>query len=400
MTGNSRLVREDAKPPTVEMELVDEDGVPYTSPSLVPGLYKVKIESSELLSVPPVIEVFSTAGYNETGDGAEMTQVSLNLNNDEKGPEYTYEFRISATEAASDLTIRITLVDEADNLGIITDTSYKIDAKTPTIAVYAPSPSSEGSKYLYGNKINLMFAAEDDVQIAELQYRFTFNYGGLTGVTSTSPWANAEGVTDVEGDGTSLVSDMEFSAGTFDAGQHSITVRALDTAGNSKTAQVVFVVDYCRNNLEGETVCTFEENLKPEPEPEVVTPSMTEPPYVLVWIAVVVNVVIFVVALLIVQVSLSGPKKKKKGGDDDEDDDWMSEFIGTTQEVDMDDITGTGSATQAKPEEENKSEPEPEEEDDPFAVNVVQRKTRRKKKVEEEEDDDDDDDPLLGWTRR
>ena len=27
-----------------------------------------------------------------------MTQVSLNLNNDEKGPEYTYEFRISATE--------------------------------------------------------------------------------------------------------------------------------------------------------------------------------------------------------------------------------------------------------------------------------------------------------------
>ena len=394
MTGNSRLVREDAKPPTVEMELVDEEGVPYTSPSLVPGLYKVKIESSELLSVPPVIEVFSTAGYNETGDGAEMTQVSLNLNNDEKGPEYTYEFRISATESASDLTIRITLVDEADNLGIITDTSYKIDAKTPTIAVYAPSPSSEGSKYLYGNKINLMFAAEDDVQIAELQYRFTFNYGGLTGVTSTSPWANAEGVTDADGDGTSLVSDMEFSAGTFDAGQHAITVRALDTAGNSKTAQVVFVVDYCRNNLEGETVCTFEENLKPEPEPEVVTPSMTEPPYVLVWIAVVVNIVIFVVALLIVQVSLSGPKKKKKGGDDDDDDDWMSEFIGTTQDLDMDDITGTGSAADSKQEEEKKSEPEPEEEDDPFAVNTVQRKTRRKKKVEEEEDDDDDDDDL------
>ena len=133
----------------------------------------------------------------------------------------------SLLPSASDLTIRITLVDEADNLGIITDASYKIDAKTPTIAVYAPSPSSEGSKYLYGNKINLMFAAEDDVQIAELQYRFTFNYGGLTGVTSTSPWANAEGVTDVDGDGTSLVSDMEFSAGTFDAGQHAITVRAL-----------------------------------------------------------------------------------------------------------------------------------------------------------------------------
>ena len=114
---------------------------------------------------------------------------------------------------------------------------------------------------------------------------------------------------------------MEFSAGTFDAGQHAITVRALDTAGNQKSAQVVFVVDFCRNNLQGETVCAFEEDLKPEPEPEIITPSMSEPPYVLVWIAVGVNVIIFIVALLIVQVSLSGPKKRKKG-DDDEDEDW------------------------------------------------------------------------------
>ena len=67
---------------------------------------------------------------------------------------------------------------------------------------------------------------------------------------------------------------------------------------------------------------------------------MSEPPYVLVWIAVAVNVVIFIAALLVVQVSLSGPKRKKKGGDDDEDDDWMSEFIGTTQDLDMDEVRG------------------------------------------------------------
>ena len=392
-TANSREIREDTRAPTVELELIDEDGSPYTSPSLVPGLYKINIEASELLVESlPVIEIFSSAGYNETGDEARMTLVTNNEANPNKGPVYTYDFRILNSESAGDLTIRTTLIDRADNQAVITNTSFKIDAKSPTIAVYAPSPSSEGSKYLYGNKINLMFAAEDDVQIADLQYRFTFNYGGLTGVTSQSAWANAEGVTDVDSDGSSLVSDMEFSAGTFDPGQHAITVRALDTAGNQKTAQVVFVVDFCRNNLEGQTVCTFEEDLKPEPEPEVITPSMSEPPYVLVWIAVVVNVVIFVVALLIVQVSLSGPKKKKKG-DDDDDDDWMSEFIGTTQEVDMDDITGTGSAAQ----EEKKSEPvseEPEDEDDPFAVNVVQRKTRRKKKIEEVEEEDDDDDDL------
>ena len=392
---NANLLREDARPPMVDMELVNEEGIPYTSPSLVPGLYTVKIEVSEYLKTTPTIEVFSEDGYNETAGGAVMTQTADNSLNPDKGPEYSFEFRISGNEKASDLTIRMTLVDLADNEGIITNTSYKIDAQSPTIAVYAPSPSSEGSKYLYGNKINLMFAAEDDVQIGSLQYRFTFNYGGLTGSTSTSPWANAEGITDINGDATSLVSDMEFSAGTFDAGQHAITVRALDTAGNQRTAQVVFVVDFCRNNLEGETVCTFEEDLKPEPEPEIVTPSMSEPPYVLVWIAVAVNVVIFIVAMLIVQVSLSGPKKKKKGGDEEEDDDWMSEFIGTTQDLDMDSITGTGSAAEEKKEEEKKSEPaEPEEEDDPFAVNVVQRKTRRKKKAEEEEEDDDDDDDL------
>ena len=395
---NANLLREDARPPMVDMELVNEEGVPYTSPSLVPGLYTVKIEVSEYLKTTPTIEVFSDDGYNETAGGAVMTQTADNSLNPDKGPEYSFEFRISGTEKASDLTIRMTLVDLADNEGVITNTSYKIDAQSPTIAVYAPSPSSEGSKYLYGNKINLMFAAEDDVQIGSLQYRFTFNYGGLTGSTSTSPWANAEGITDINGDATSLVSDMEFSAGTFDAGQHAITVRALDTAGNQRTAQVVFVVDFCRNNLEGQTVCTFEEDLKPEPEPEIVTPSMSEPPYVLVWIAVAVNVVIFIVALLIVQVSLSGPRKKKKGGDDDEDDDWMSEFIGTTQDLDMDSITGTGSAAEEKKEEEKKSEPaEPEDEDDPFAVNVVQRKTRRKKKAEEEEEEDDDDDDDLSW---
>ena len=393
LTSNSRIIREDSRAPTVDMQLVDEEGNLYTSPSLVPGLYTVTIEVSEYLKTTPSIEVYSSAGYDETDGGQVMTQTADNQLDPNKGPEYAYEFRISNSEQASDLSIVMTLVDVADNQGTITNTSFKIDAQTPTISVYAPSPSSDGSKYLYGNKINLMFAAEDDVQIADLQYRFTFNYGGLTGSTSTSPWANAEGITDVNGDGSSLVSDMEFSAGTFDAGQHAITVRALDTAGNQRTAQVVFVVDFCRNNLQGETVCVFEEDLKPEPEPEIITPSMNEPPYVLVWIAVGVNVIIFIVALLIVQVSLSGPKRRKMG-DDDEDDDWMSEFIGTTQDVDMDDITGTGSAAAVKKEEEKDSESNEPDEDDPFAVNVVQRKTRRKKKIEEEDDDDDDD---LSW---
>jgi flagellar basal body-associated protein FliL len=195
---------------------------------------------------------------------------------------------------------------------------------------------------------------------------------------------------------------MDFSAGTFDAGQHAITVRGIDTAGNEVSQRVVFVVDFCRNNLEGETICTFEEDLKEAPEPEQITPSMSDPPYLLVWIAVAVNILLFIVALTIVQTSMAGPKKKKAG--EEEDEDWMSEFIGTSQDLDMDAITGTGSTTEPENEEKKavEAEPEPEaDEDDPFAVNLVQRKTRRKKEVVEEIDedeaegifwDDDDDD--------
>ena len=407
LSGNSILVREDTLAPTVELRLLDDTNAEYTSPSLIAGTYTIKVEASENLKTTPSIEVVSDTGFNVTGGGELMTQIADNLLNPNKGPEYSYSFTIPGSANAGEMTFSMTLIDEADNTGIITNTDYHIDAKGPTVTIYSPSPSSEGSKYLYGNKINLMFAAEDDVQIRDLQYRFTFNYGGLTGITGTSPWADAEGITDVEGDLSTLVSDMDFSAGTFDAGQHAITVRGIDTAGNEVSQRVVFVVDFCRNNLEGETVCTFEEDLKEAPEPEQITPSLSDPPYLLVWIAVAVNILLFIVALMIVQTSMSGPKKKKAG--DEEDEDWMSEFIGTSQDLDMDAITGTGAAKEPENEEkkEEASEPEPEaeqDEDDPFAVNLVQRKTRRKKKevidevaADEAEgifwgDDDDDED--------
>ena len=404
LSGNSILVREDTLAPSVELRLLDNENSEYSSPSLIAGTYTIQIEVSELLPTLPSIEVVSDTGFNVTAGGELMTQIADNALNPDKGPVYSYSFTIPGSANAGEMTFRMTLVDEAGNLGITTNTNYHIDAKGPTVTIYSPSSSSEGSKYLYGNKINLMFAAEDDVQIQNLQYRFTFNYGGLTGITSTSPWADAEGITDVEEDLSTLVSDMDFSAGTFDAGQHAITVRGIDTAGNEVSQRVVFVVDFCRNNLNGETVCTFEEDLKEDPEPEQITPSLSDPPYLLVWIAVAVNILLFIVALMIVQTSMSGPKKKKAG--EEEDEDWMSEFIGTSQDLDMDAITGTGSATEPENEEKKEAEPEPEpekDEDDPFAVNLVQRKTRRKKEVVEEidedeaegifwDDDDDDDD--------
>ena len=41
----------------------------------------------------------------------------------------------------------------------------------------------------------------------------------------------------------------EFSAGNFNNGQHAVTVRAIDSAGNEVIKQVVFIVDYFNNDL-------------------------------------------------------------------------------------------------------------------------------------------------------
>ena len=99
--------------------------------------------------------------------------------------------------------------------------------------------------------------------------------------------------------------------------------------------------------------------------------------------------------LFVISAGMRGPKKKKSD-DDYDDDDWMSEFIGTSQDVDMDSITNT---TKTVPIEEAKTVPEvkePEvEEEDPFAVNVLTRKSRRTKAKAEPEPEDDDD-PFFG----
>ena len=241
-------------------------------------------------------------------------------------------------------------------------------------------------KYLYGNSIKINAGAIDDVQIAQLQYRFTYNYG--SGAASTTPWTTPQNLQDVLGDNKSLVIDDQEAAGNFDPGQHAISFKAVDSAGNEVIRQVVFIVDYCRNTLNGTTVCNYEESLKPEPEPIIVEPSYSDPPYVFVWVTSGVAFFSVILMLIIIQTSMRAPKKKKSD-DEYDDDDWMAEFIGTTQEVDMDSITQTKPVVE---EEKDIPDIEEEDEDDPFAVNVIQRKTRRskpKKAAAEEEDDDD-----------
>ena len=294
------------------------------------------------------------------------------------------------------MTFEVQMEDLANNQVTQIWTDRAVDAVPPQVTIYSPSSSSDAnSKYLYGSDVQVLAGAVDDVRIDSFQYKFTYNYG--TGQSISTPWTEATSVTNLNGDNSSVVLDLEFSAGNFLPGQHAVFVRAIDSAGNERSASVIFVVDECRNRLDGTTSCNYVESLQPEPEPVVVNPSMTDPPYILVWILSGIFVLTLIVMLMVIQTSMSGPKKKKGGDDEDEDEDWMSEFIGTSQDLDMAGVTDTSGKSDEKPAEEEVKEPqeekEPEEEEDPFAVNTVSRKTRRKKDVPEiviEEDDDDD----------
>jgi hypothetical protein len=181
------------------------------------------------------------------------------------------------------------------------------------------------------------------------------------------------------------------STGNFDRGTHAVQIRAIDSAGNEVVEQVIFITDYCFHNEDGTTRCLYVESLEPEPEPIVIEPSYSDPPYVFVWVSSGVAVLAIIMMLFVISAGMRGPKKKKSD-DDYDDDDWMSEFIGTSQDVDMDSITNT---TKSVPVEEAKTVPEvqePEvEEEDPFAVNVLTRKSRRTKAKSEPEPEDDDD---------
>jgi len=395
--GNAVKINEDTKFPEASMLLLDEDGSAFQSPSLVSGTYTLQVEIDEYLQGNPTVNITTVAGGEISGGDIEMNMIADNNNNPERGPVYAFEFFISQNTIAGDMVIELIMEDESGNEVSQSWTDRAVDAKRPTVTIYSPSSGNDGSKYLYGNSIQVLAGATDDVMVTSFQYKFTYNYG--TGNSQSTPWSEATSVTDLDGDNRSMVFDMEFSAGNFEPGQHAVYVRAIDSAGNEVSKNVIFVVDQCRHRLDGTTSCNYVEALQPEPEPIVITPSMSDPPYVLVWVLLGVFVVSLIVMALIIQTSMSGPKKKKsKGDDDEEDDDWMTEFIGTSQELDMGAVTDTTGGDKKEEEKKEAAPPEEDDEEDPFAVNVVQRKTRNKKEVvNDDDDDDDDDDDMFNW---
>ena len=391
--GNALKVKEDTINPTAIFNIYDEDGDLYTSPSLVSGSYTIRVLLNENLITRPTVSITTSSGGQVTNGEAQMLLYADNLLNPDKGPEYYYTFDISNTISPGILNFSIEATDESSNSAFLNWDEKSLDAQNPTLTVYSPGSIGDGSKYLYGNTISINAGAADDVRVNSIQYKFVYNYG--SGFAETTAWMDPDIIQDINGDYTALIFNQEISAGNFDPGVHAVTVRAIDSAGNEVIEQVQFVVDYCRNRLDGTTVCNYEEDLKPEPDPIIVEPSYSDPPYVFVWVSSGIAFISIILMLFVISAGMKGPRKKKSD-DEYDDDDWMSEFIGTTQDIDMDSITNTA---QPVPAEEPKEVPEiEEEEEDPFSVNVVQRKARRTKSKPqpEPEPEDEDEDAFFG----
>ncbi len=388
--GNAYQVTEDTMPPEAIMTIMDEEGEVFLSPSLIEGSYTIRLQLNEYLKSQPYINITTTTGGDITVGESPMSMAVENFNNPDLGPVYSFDFEITAQTNAGPMVITVTMTDTSENEAIIEWTDKAVDAKRPEVTIYSPSSSNDGSKYLYGNKINILAGAQDDVKIVSFQYKLVYHYGGVSGNALSTPWSDVDGITDLNGDNTSLTMDLDLTSGSFSPGQHAVSVRAIDSAGNEVTKTVQFIVDYCRNTLNGTTYCSYEEQLAPPLEPLVIGPGFTDPPYVVVWAIAGLTVLAWIVALMVISTGMSGPKKKKKGDDEDGDEDWMSEFIGTSSELDMAEITDVS----APKEEEQKETQEVEDEDDPFAVNKTQRKTRPKKGDDDDDDDDDDEDDI------
>ncbi|MED6338761.1 MAG: hypothetical protein VYC12_07010, partial [Candidatus Thermoplasmatota archaeon] len=326
-----------------------------------------------------------------TNEPRQMLMYADNLLDPTKGPEHYYTFDITNSVSAGIINIDVEMVDESFNYQQLNWSERSLDAQDPSLAIYSPSSSSDGSKYLAKETISISAGATDDVQIDLMQYKFTYNFG--TGFAEVTSWQNPDNLQDVNQDGSAFIFSQDFSAGNFDNGRHMLTVRAVDSAGNEVIDQVIFTVDYCYNNIDGTTNCQYVQSLEPPPEPIIVEPSFSDPPYAFVWVTSGIAFISIILMLFVIRAGMKSPKKKSD--EEYDDDDWMSEFIGTTQNVDMDALTNTADPAST---EQSKEVPDiEEEEDDPFSVNVVQRKARRtKSKSKPEPEEEEEEEPFFG----
>ena len=160
----------------------------------------MRLQVNEDLITTPTINITTVAGAQLTDFDEPLTELNNNANNANLGPLYSFEFSVLSNTDAGAMIIKVTMKDESENEVNQYWNHLSIDAQVPQITIFAPSSGDDGSKYLYGNRINILAGVEDDVVVTSFQYRFTYHFGGETGSSVSTPWADLTGVTNLNGD--------------------------------------------------------------------------------------------------------------------------------------------------------------------------------------------------------
>ena len=372
---NCYQVREDTAAPLINITFQGT-----TPDAFSVGNYRILLQVNEILgAATPTINISSSSGESFS----EFSSVQTTLL-DSVDRIYYFDMDIPVNTLPGDLIIEVSATDPYSNSGTYTLSEWLIDAQDPEIFIYSPSPQAI---YRYGDNIEIRGGATDDVGITQVQIRFVRN---LDANRVEEPWQNVIDVTVSDIVDNGITFQLDKSSTNFEIGRHKLEILVIDNAGNEVPYSVTFTVDNCQQTADATTECEYARSLTPVQGAPAAEVGITDPPYIIVFALAGFNLLVFILMIGVLSVSSSAPKR---GGDDDEDDDWMMEFIGTSAEPDMADITG-GSLDSSPERDLSESKAlDDDEEDDLFGTikSEATSKKRNKSKKKTQKDDDDDD---------
>ena len=361
---NCYFVREDTAPPLVNITFQGTTPSAFSS-----GNYRIILEINEVLGAStPTVNISSSAGESFTEYSSVQTTL-LDLN------DRTYYFDMDIPQATlpGDLIIEVSATDPYSNTGVYTVSEWLIDAQDPEIFIYSPSPQAI---YRFGDNIEIRGGATDDVGITQVQIRFVRN---LDASRVEEPWQNVIDVTTSDVVDNGITFQLDKSSTNFEIGRHKLEIMVIDNAGNEVPYSVTFTVDNCQQSADATTECEYARSLTPvqaAPPEEV---ELTDPPYIIVFALAGFNLLVFILMIAVLSISSSAPKR----GDEEEDEDWMMEFIGTSAEPDMVEITN--------PNPEKSQKALQDDDDDLFGEIKAEASSKKKRQAKKKSGDDGDD---------
>ena len=143
MGANAQAVIEDTTSPEITIEIENEEG--EIVDSLRAGEYKMYIYSNEPLMEYPIVNI-RTSDYEEDEFGVPIggfafTEQTSTVRASPFGQDNAWRFQFEVTDELDTSSIQaiIEIRDNAENVVIHDITDWAIDAKDPTLEVYAPS---------------------------------------------------------------------------------------------------------------------------------------------------------------------------------------------------------------------------------------------------------------------